>query len=232
MKKILLTLGSIAAVAMPIISVVSCGNETTKENKPQVSSLQTVTHKDHVTVNVRIPDWDHKEAFDQALYNSNPSNFIRYWEGTEKIAKMVPYYTVHHFVEEYKPEKLGDLLDQINQRTHVQYFKWNATKENAGKMGRFLTGILKGNKNPDSAWHNAFYGMKEVQTNGVWKTLGYPDYSDFFSLASTTNSLSKNALHDDDQVYPTTLGVDNGLSLGCDSIDLEKNDVIDITLWK
>ena len=198
-------------------------------------------YTDGVAINVRIPDWDHAVNFDQEVYDKNPSNYIRAWHfglisrSPRKrglIPQMIPFNTVHHFEAAYKDETLGELLDEINAKTHIKYFEWNIEdRSKAGEMGRFLYGVLKGHTNPTEDEHNAYYGINEVKKSYGWIKTSDRHYS-YISLSSTTNPLSANVVHDTFDKNESFYTYDYRLPKGCDNIHLKNHDVINLNFWR
>lgn len=156
MRKIFYSLGAVAAVATPIIATVSCGSDdANKETKTVVQTTPVQKEEvkptfDDITIDVRIPDFDKQEKFDEAKFNTK--DFIDFYTSRHRringesvvvtTHSMMPY----HIDREIKVPStgaltLGGLMDELNKTGEI--FKFNMDIASAGEMGRFLMGVKK-----------------------------------------------------------------------------------------
>ena len=197
-------------------------------------------HKKNITINMRVPDWNSLQIFDESIYNEQKDSYIRVWEWIDntKVAKMIPYYIDNTWhIDSTNAYTVGDIMDEINSRKS-NTFKFNIdNKLLTGPMGRMLWGVKKSektmSKQKDKS-HNNYWGINEEKDDSagwVFRT-DIMDDQMYLSLSSPNNEYARSDSHKYFDLNESFFTYDERLSKGIDQIYISSNNILNINLWK
>lgn len=237
MRKLFYTAGALVALAAPLIAVVSCSDKKNESNDSQSVQTQQSQTKHNITLDVRIPDFDHEVAYDQATFDS--AKFVEAWhyEHRQPIHKMIPYVLDREIkVPQTSALTLGGLMDELNKKEDL--FKFSSTLEEASSMGRFLMGVkmsdqkIATDKITDIE-HYGYWAMHWRQVDAkTWAQDGISfEAPTYISLSSPNNAQAVKDSHTNFDRNESFHFFDERLPKGIDGIKLGSNDVFDLNLW-
>lgn len=239
MKKLFYTAGALVALATPLIAVVSCSDKQQEQTSTPVAQSNI---KHNITLEVRIPDFDHNVNFDETKFDNK--KFIENWHMVSERVNGVRTRVVKHLMVPFVIDKqfvvpttsaltLGALMDELNKTGDI--FKFNMDLASAGAMGRFLSGIKKSNDaiaKEGSANTDDFWGIHhEANTQGDLIQTDDINYS-YISLSSPNNLLADQKSSETFDHNESSYAFNGRLPKGVDGVSINSNDVIDLNLWR
>ena len=208
-----------------------------KEVEKAKNKAENPDGKSNITINMRIPDWDNNQTFDDKKYNKDL--YIRNWEftGSETKEMMVPFYidttwTLDH-TDVYT---MGDAMDEINKQ-EPETFKFNIAKSKAGPMGRMIWGVKKSNyalNKQQNKSRNQYWGMheeKNIAESWVYKQDIMGDQN-YLSISSPNNKFAQKDSHKTFDKNESFFPYDERFPVGIDNIYISSNDILNINMWK
>lgn len=241
MKKLFYTAGALVALAVPLVAAVSCSDKREEQSvQPKDTrsvQSQQLSSKQNITIDVRIPDFDHEVVYNQATFDN--TKFVEAWhyEHRQPIHKMIPYVLDREIkIPQTGALTLGGLMDELNKKEEL--FKFSSALEDASSMGRFLMGVkmsdqkIAADKITDIE-HYGYWAMHWRQVDATtWAQDGI-SFEDptYISLSSPNNAQAVKDSHTNFDRNESFHFFDERLPKGIDGIKLGSNDVFDLNLW-